>query len=147
MRSLIIPLIALVGVLNAVQAGPNTELSKRAGQPIAASVLVSIVSVGALLLVSPVFGLRVSALREAMGAPWWAWLGGLLGISYVLTMVYATPKVGAGTFTGITVTAGIVAAVVIDHFGWLGVQQHTAGGLRALGCAIMIVGVLLVALF
>jgi transporter family-2 protein len=35
----------------------------------------------------------------------------------------------------------------MDHFGWLGFPEHTAGFGRIFGCALMIVGIALVSLF
>ena len=60
---------------------------------------------------------------------------------------YATGKVGAGAFTGITVTAAIVTSIVLDHFGWLGLKEHAAGAWRIVGAVLMIAGVMLVAKF
>jgi transporter family-2 protein len=41
--------------------------------------------------------------------PWWAVIGGL---------------VGAGPFVGFTVTAALIASLVIDHFGWFRMDVH-----------------------
>ncbi len=53
---------------------------------------------------------------------------------------------GAGLFNGLTITAGIVASVAIDHFGLMKFAQHTASPGRVGGAALMIAGVILVAL-
>jgi transporter family-2 protein len=49
--------------------------------------------------------------------PWWAPLGGLVGA----VQVYAGPalvnKMGAGPFVGFTVTAALIASLVVNHFG------------------------------
>ncbi len=80
-------------------------------------------------------------------APWWSWTGGILGCAYVLAMVNAPEKVGAGMFVGITVTAAIVTSLALDHFGVLGLEPHTASVPRLLGGALMIGGVGLLAKF
>jgi transporter family-2 protein len=79
-------------------------------------------------------------------APWWAWVGGLCGAAYVTSTFFAK-SMGAGIFTGLTITAGIVVSIGLDHFGLIGFQQHSAGFLRIAGAALMIVGLTLVARF
>jgi transporter family-2 protein len=79
--------------------------------------------------------------------PWWGWLGGALGALYILCMVLTAQKVGSGVFIGITVTATIIASLVMDHYGLLGFRQHTASPARILGGALMIAGMLLIGKF
>lgn len=79
--------------------------------------------------------------------PWWAWLGGAMGAAYVLAMIILAERLGAALFTGITVTAAIVTSVALDHYGWLGFAQHSAGPWRILGGVMMIGGVALISLF
>ena len=77
--------------------------------------------------------------------PWWAWLGGLAGSVFLLSQPVVAPKIGAGPFIGLTVTASTILSVAIDHYGWLGFPQHTASVGRIVGTGLMVVGVGLVA--
>jgi uncharacterized membrane protein YdcZ (DUF606 family) len=45
----------------------------------------------------------------------------------------------------LTVTAAIVASLLIDHFGWLRMEQHSLTLSRALGGLPLVGGVVLVA--
>jgi len=38
-----------------------------------------------------------------------------------------------------------VSSVIFDHFGWLSFEVHTAGIGRVGGCALMILGLILIA--
>jgi transporter family-2 protein len=62
-------------------------------------------------------------------------------------MVLTAQKVGSGVFIGITVTATIVASLIMDHYGLLGFKQHPAGPGRLIGGALMIAGMLLIGKF
>ena len=62
------------------------------------------------------------------------------------TLFFAA-RMGAGPFTAVTVTAGVVASILIDHFGLVGFPPHAANLPRIAGTALMIVGVILVARF
>lgn len=70
-----------------------------------------------------------------------------MGAVYVLAMLTAAAKLGAGVFTAATVTAAVVTALVLDHFGWMGFEPHAAGIGRIAGGVLMGAGLLLIAKF
>ena len=49
-------------------------------------------------------------------------------------------------YVGLFVTASTVLSVIFDHFGWLGLSQHSAGIGRVFGCALLVIGIGLVSL-
>ena len=137
----------LGGVLNTIQSGSNAVLSKSLGQPITAALVVTLVNGALYLLIGAVHGglgmPKVSALHTV---PWWGWLGGAFGGAYVLASIFFAETLGAGVFIGLTVTAGIVTSLVMDHWGLVGFKEHALNWPRALGATLMIGGVILVAL-
>jgi transporter family-2 protein len=56
-------------------------------------------------------------------------------------------KVGAGPFVGMTVTAALIASLLIDHFGWFRMEQHPLSLWRGLGAVLLVCGVMLIAKF
>jgi transporter family-2 protein len=40
----------------------------------------------------------------------------------------------------LVVTGQLVSSVVLDHFGWVGFTEHTAGLGRIAGCVLMMAG-------
>ena len=49
--------------------------------------------------------------------------GGLIGALYVGSIVWTVRALGAGGLTAATIAGQLALAVVIDHFGWLGVAR------------------------
>jgi bacterial/archaeal transporter family-2 protein len=139
-------LAIVVGCLNTIQAGANTTLGKGLGQPILAALIVSAVNAVGYIAASLFVGIGLPDSGKVAALPWWAWIGGLLGASYVLAMVLFAEKLGAAVFTGLTVTAGLTTSVVLDHFGLVGFQQHSAGVWRIVGAMLMVGGVALISL-
>ncbi|KQQ23552.1 hypothetical protein ASF53_04225 [Methylobacterium sp. Leaf123] len=137
---------AIAGILNTVQAGANASLNKALDQPILAALVVTAANVAVYLAAAPFIGIGWPGSQRLAGVPWWAWLGGAMGATYVLATLFIAERLGAAVFTGITVTAAIVTSVLLDHFGWVGFAQHTADPWRILGCALMIGGLVLVCL-
>ncbi|KMO33139.1 hypothetical protein VQ02_21535 [Methylobacterium variabile] len=141
-------LIAIVaGMLNTVQAGANATLNKALGEPILTALVVSAANAVVYLAAVPFVGLGWPGGGRLAQVPWWAWLGGAMGGAYVLAMIVLAGRLGAAVFTGLTVTAGLVTSVLLDHYGWVGFAQHPAGLWRILGCGLMVGGVALISLF
>ena len=143
---LLYPLALLAGLMNPLQAACTGELNKVIGRPF----MVGVVSVCGTALVTVIGSLLLGQFGFAGKAgqvPWWAWLGGLAGSVFLLSQPVAAQKIGAGSFVGLSVTAAVIASVVLDNYGWLGFQQHAASLWRIAGAMMMVLGVALVALF
>ena len=147
MNAFAILFVAVAGALNAVQSGSNAQLVRSLGRPWLVALLVSLVTAAVFLLAFLVTGVRTPEAGRFGSAPWWAWSGGLCGAAYVASTLFFAERMGAALFTGLTITAGIIASVVVDHLGLVGFPQHTASWLRIAGAALMIAGVTLVARF
>lgn len=146
MTSLLLLLFAVVaGSFLPLQAGVNAKLAHFVGGPVRASMISFIVGAVALFLVVVLF--YRSSGNRASDAPWWAWVGGLLGAFYVTATVVVPVRIGAAAFFGILVAAQLVTSVLVDQFGWLNFPQHQVSPLRLLGIALLISGALLVRLF
>jgi bacterial/archaeal transporter family-2 protein len=85
--------------------------------------------------------------NRAGDAPWWAWVGGLLGAFYVTATVVVPVRIGAAAFFGILVAAQLVTSVLVDQFGWVGFPQREVSPLRLVGVGLLVAGALLVRLF
>jgi bacterial/archaeal transporter family-2 protein len=87
------------------------------------------------------------AMAGVSAMPWWAPLGGLVGAFAVIAGLLFVNKVGAGAFAGLTITANILMSLVIDRFGWFGMDVHPLNGWRMLGAVLMVSGIALIAKF
>ena len=139
--------IIVAGVLNGLQTGMNSQLTKSLGNPMLAAPVVYGVGLLAFLLAMPFFGVKLGDYGKLAHTPWWAIAGGVAGGIFTLATLTATPKVGAGVFVAVTVTTGVVTSILIDHFGIIGVDKHPANIGRIAGAILMIGGVFLVGKF
>jgi bacterial/archaeal transporter family-2 protein len=62
--------------------------------------------------------------------PLWAWLGGVVGSAYVVGSVILTRELGAALATTLVIASQIVTAILLDHFGVLGLEQRRINPLR-----------------
>ncbi len=70
-----------------------------------------------------------------------------IGAFAVVAGLLFVNKVGAGPFAGLTITANILMSLVIDKFGWFGMDIHPLNGWRMIGAALMVAGIALIARF
>ena len=139
-------LFAIVaGAVSTALAGSNATMAKMTGQPVTAGIVVQIVTIAALVAVGAVQGMRWPDAGAWGQLPWWAWLGGFGGATILLSQLYVAQQVGAAPYLGITVTAGVVVSIALDHWGWVGFEQVRAQTGRLIGGVLMVGGVVLVA--
>lgn len=137
----------IAGAANPFQSTTNAELKTQLTQPLWATVWVYASGLAGVLLVQAFVRQPLPSGSQAGGAPWWAWFGGIISIVATFAGLMLAQKLGAGVFTGISITASIAVSVVLDHFGLLGLKQHSASPLRIAGGALMILGVWMVSKF
>lgn len=137
----------LAGALLPVQAGVNAQLTRWAGHP-ALAALISF-SVGTLALAAYSLFLRSQWPTPASlrGTPWWVWTGGLIGAVFVATAAALVQKVGAATFTAVTISGQLLISLILDHYGLLGFQTRPINLWRVAGAALLIIGMGLIRRF
>ena len=81
------------------------------------------------------------------GMPWWAPLGGLVGAFAVVAGLIFVNQVGAGAFAGLTITANILMSLIIDKYGWFGMEVHPLSLGRMAGAVLMVGGIALISKF
>ena len=142
------PFAVVLGVVLTTQVATNTQLGKALGNPYVPAT----VNMALGLLATVILTWSVTSewpTREMVrAAPWYGWFaGGLLGATYVTGNILLAPKLGAGALVGLIVAGQLLFSVMLDHFGWIGFEQHSAGIARLTGCALLIAGVFLISKF
>ena len=139
----LIAVALLGGCCLAFQSGMNSTLARSVGHAITASAISFTVGAAALLAVVAV-GIGWPAQHSLGTMPRWAWMGGLCGAVYVSCMTFAAGRLGATTTAGLVVSGQLCAAVVLDHFGWVGFPVHAISAARLLGVVLLGLGVYLI---
>lgn len=83
-------------------------------------------------------------LGSAATAPWWSWLGGVIGCGMVVLAARGVSALGVASFTALTVAIQLVVSAAIDHFGWVGADLHPLSVTRVAGIVLLGVGATLV---
>lgn len=95
--------------------------------------------------------LLVLALRDPLPSaavaariPWWAWAGGLFGAVFIVLAILLVPRLGGAAFIALVVAGQMLASLVADHFGLLGLAQRAVDLPRLVGVALLVGGVVLI---
>lgn len=141
-------LIALLaGAALPIQAGVNAELASWIGGPVRASAVSFAVGTLALTALALVL-IKAWPVPNRLGhAPWWVWVGGILGAAYVGSAVAAAPRLGAVALVAAVVAGQSICAVILDRLGAVGFEQHPITAGRIAGLALLVSGVALVRVF
>ncbi|HEY8663482.1 MAG TPA: DMT family transporter, partial [Propionibacteriaceae bacterium] len=105
------------GVLGAVQATVNGRLGTVMGSPLAAALVSFAVGLVGLVLINLVARNRP---RPSGKAPWWSFLGGLIGAGFVFSIAYVTPILGTSLAISATLLGQVTGGLALDHFGAFG---------------------------
>ncbi|MCW7539484.1 DMT family transporter [Aquabacterium sp. A7-Y] len=130
----------LAGALVPFQAGANAALGRALGHPLWAAFASLMVS---LLVVLPaLWGLRAQAplLAQAAQMPLWSWLGGVAGVIYITAALVLTPRLGASGFIVCVIAGQVLASLLIDHHGLMGLTPKPATWSRVAGVLLIVVG-------
>ena len=148
MSWLFAPIALVLGVVLTTQVATNTELGKALGNPYIPAAVNMIIGLVATTVLTWSLTSEWPSREMVRAAPWYAWLGGgLMGVVYLTGTILLAPRLGAGTLVGLIVAGQLMFSVLLDHFGWIGFEQHSASIPRLAGCGLMIAGVILISKF
>jgi transporter family-2 protein len=101
-----------------------------------ASLLTAVVAVVTLLVVRR----SVAGIADASDTPAWMWIGGFFGAFVVLTITVTAPRIGVAAVVALLIAGQLAMGVLIDRYGWLGVEKVPLGWQRLFGVALLALG-------
>ncbi len=128
-------LAGLSGLLMALQGSLNSALGKTIGLLEATFVVHVLGSLTGLLLL--LFGLGQGEWQKFRSAPWYTYLGGLLGVAIVYLVVVSISQVGVAWATTAIIVGQVTTAAVVDFFGWFGLEPVPLSLGKGLGLLLM----------
>lgn len=134
----------VAGAVLPFQATSNAAVGKALGHPLWAALTSLVVS--AIVVIAALLILKVQApsISRALDGSWWIWIGGILGAIYVGSAAVVTPKIGAGGFIILVVAGQVLIALLMDHFGLMGLTSKPITYMKIIGAVMILGGVLLV---
>jgi bacterial/archaeal transporter family-2 protein len=136
------PMFALLalaaGVAVVLQGATNQNLLKSIGigPALVINTLVVLLGVTGLWLGT---GATITFFPE--GASWTLYIGGFFGFIVIAAAVLVFPRLGAAFAIALMVCGQCLAAMIIDHYGLMGIEKSPVTLQRVIGLALVAVGV------
>jgi transporter family-2 protein len=127
-----------------LQIGMNSKLRTVLQNANTAALISFLVGTTGLIVLLAVTRTPVPARDTLASVPAWAWFGGLMGAFYVAISTVVASQLGTASLLGLALSGQLAMALVVDHFGWLGMPEHPITLTRLVGVALLGVGVWLV---
>ena len=129
----------IAGLGGGVQAAIMGKFGERIGvvEAVAFSSLVTSLAAFVVLLVARQ---SVAGVGEGLRVPPWLWLGGIMSGLIVFAIALSPPRIGTTTTVALIIGGNLVAAALIDRYGWFGLEQIGLTPVRVLGILLLGVG-------
>ncbi len=140
-------LAILAGAIVPVQVGVNAVLDQQLKSPFFTSFIVFLVGAVGIFISFMFTEETIPTAVTVKASSWWAWLGGLLGALYILSLIILSQYINIGLLTILALGGQLVMAMIVDHFGWFGSTVNPITYLKVLGLLLIGVGIYLIKKF
>ncbi|WP_431810538.1 DMT family transporter [Lysinibacillus capsici] len=139
----------LAGMLLAIQIAVNGQLGKVLHSSSHAALVSFFVGTITLIIIVGLKDRSYTSIKEPFkqAAPWWIWIGGILGGSYVLINVFLVNQIGNGQTVVLALFGQITASLLVQQFGLFNSLKNRIQPLQIIGLMVMIAGVFLIRIF
>jgi bacterial/archaeal transporter family-2 protein len=133
-----------------VQGAVNAQLRAEVDAPITVGAFSFLVATVTMAVVLTVLLAATRSARPTAGrlgtVPWWGWLGGACGATYVTAVFVLIPEIGVAPTVALTVAGQQIASVFVDRYGLLRLPRRPISRPRLTGVVALLIGVALIQL-
>jgi bacterial/archaeal transporter family-2 protein len=138
------------GAVLPIQGAINAQLRADLDEPFAAGTfsfaVATIAMAIALFIALTVARAKPPRIDGLAALPWWGWLGGLVGATYVTSVFLLIPEIGVAPTIALTVAGQQLASLLVDRYGMLRMPRRAISTIRLTGVVLLLAGVALIQL-
>ena len=75
--------------------------------------------------------------------PWWSWLGGIIGGTFVTGFAFFASKTGIGILLVTSICGMLTNSLIIDKYGLLGAVKKHIGPMQYIGLVLVVTGIII----
>lgn len=136
----------ITGAVVPFQAGANAALGRSLGHPLWGTLVSLCVSFACIVPVMLAAKVQAPTLLNLAQAPRWIWIGGIVGVVYITGALMLAPKLGAAGFIMAVIAGQMLASIVIDQWGLVGLPQKPVSWSRIAGLGLTFLGLVVMQL-
>ena len=135
----------LVGAIVPIQTAINTRFRESIGSPIVAGFYSFIIGLAVSAIIAFILtGHFIPDVATAAQQPWWVWLGGFMGVSFIVGNILLFPRIGSVETVILPILGQVTMGLLCDVTGLFHSPHVAVGPLRILGAAVVLAGIALV---
>jgi transporter family-2 protein len=139
-------LVILIGLIGGVGVGLQVPIAGAMGQRVGGIASSFIIHLSGAIFSGLFLFLRGGEkIRDWTTLPWYMLIAGIFGLILYLTINVTLPRLGSTMMVSLIIVGQLMAGVVIDHFGLLGVVTRHIDLPRAIGLVVLVLGAYLIA--
>ncbi len=140
-KGVLLALAISAGACFSVQPPINAALGRSVG--VLESALISFV-IGALVLAAAAWAAGTGSLAAVRHVPLWQLVGGFIGAYFVTVALFCAARIGMTALMVAIVAGQLAGALLLDHFGLLGLQARPIGPAQTAAALLIVAAVWLV---
>ena len=130
------------GAIFAMQPPMNSLLSAELASAVHAAFISFLSATAVLFAIVLLSGDRRLLSRIfAVDRPWWSWLGGIIGGTFVTGFAFFAAKVGVGLLLVTSICGLLTCSLIIDKYGLLGAAKKPVGAVQYIGLLCVVAGI------
>jgi transporter family-2 protein len=130
---------AIAGIAMALQGSLNTALGKIIGM-LETTFVVHAVGIAVIAAALYLFRLGSGSLALLQDAPWYTYLGGVLGVLIIFGVTVSISRAGVANATTAIIIGQLVTALIVDQCGLFGLEKIPFTLWKGLGLALLAAG-------
>ncbi|MCW3805179.1 DMT family transporter [Plebeiibacterium marinum] len=134
-------IVLFIGCLLAIQGSINTQLTTFLKHPLQGAFVNFFVGTIALIGLNFLFKTQIPDWGHLKTAPWYLFIGGMMGAIFVSSVIFFIPKIGVTTVLAASIAGQLIAASIIDHYGFFGISIHQISAGRIFGILLLLGGI------
>ena len=141
------PLAITVALVAGLAGGMQIVVSGAFGRRIGfleAACFASILTVSVLVATTLAIRHGLGGVAAGLSEPKWMWLGGLGSAVLVLSVTFASPRIGGLATGGLLIGGQLCVLVCTDSFGWFGLQKVPLTWPRLVGLLLLAAAAVLI---
>lgn len=144
MKSLFYILPILAGVAIAIQSGVNSQLRLAINHPLLAAFISFLTGTAALGLLLFFSKQAFPTLQDYSAIDGYKLTGGFLGAFVVTVILLSVQEIGVANMFVLVVAGQLMAALLMDHFGLMGMRVSPISAQKMIGIVLVVSGAYLV---
>ncbi len=137
-------IVLIIGCILAIQGSINTQLTTFLKHPLQGALVNFAVGTVCLIGLNFLFRTSMPDFSHVKTAPFYLFMGGLLGAVFVSSVIFFIPKIGVTTVLAASIAGQLIAASIIDHYGYFGISIHPISTGKIIGILLLLSGIFLI---